>query len=189
MTWLAQGLAIEESAIHVMKDKRSLKLTATEIQKLVVARRIDRLNSKISKFIDAAATYMASTIQDHDDTTPNESESEWEEIKQFCFTPKFAMHQISQQIPVLGERYKPLDNKDLKVTTAISDPNGSAHRMADLAWFWTMDIPRDAGESDWMSECSGRTWASKVRKGELWAMQYMQPVRLPYMPTSEINAI
>ena len=25
--------------------------------------------------------------------------------------------------------------------------------MENLAWFWTMDIPRDAQESDWMSEC------------------------------------
>ncbi|KAF9222206.1 hypothetical protein BS17DRAFT_709223, partial [Gyrodon lividus] len=41
----------------------------------------------------------------------------------------------------LLDRYQLLDDKDLKVTTAISDPNGSAHCMADLAWLWTMDIP------------------------------------------------
>ncbi|KIK77259.1 hypothetical protein PAXRUDRAFT_17632 [Paxillus rubicundulus Ve08.2h10] len=39
--WLAQGLAIEESAIHIMKDKRSLKSTTTNIQKLAVIRRMD----------------------------------------------------------------------------------------------------------------------------------------------------
>jgi predicted methyltransferase len=33
----------------------------------------------------------------------------------------------------LLERYKPLVDQDLKVTTAASDPNGSVHRMADLA--------------------------------------------------------
>ncbi|KIK73044.1 hypothetical protein PAXRUDRAFT_179378 [Paxillus rubicundulus Ve08.2h10] len=54
---------------------------------------------------------------------------------------------------VLMERYKSLVNQDLKVTTAISDPNGSFHHMENLAWFWTMDIPRDAQESDWMSDC------------------------------------
>ena len=54
---------------------------------------------------------------------------------------------------ILLERYKPLVDQDLKVTTAISDPNGSVHRMENLAWFWTMDIPRDAQQSDWMSEC------------------------------------
>ncbi|KIK72871.1 hypothetical protein PAXRUDRAFT_179751, partial [Paxillus rubicundulus Ve08.2h10] len=79
VTWLAQGLAIKESAIHVMKDKRSLKSTATDIQKLVVFRRMDRLSSDISKFIDAATAYMGSAIEDHDDTTTDEAESEWEE--------------------------------------------------------------------------------------------------------------
>ncbi|KIK73224.1 hypothetical protein PAXRUDRAFT_178977, partial [Paxillus rubicundulus Ve08.2h10] len=54
---------------------------------------------------------------------------------------------------VLMERYKLLIDQDLKVTTAIYNPNGSVHRMENLAWFWTMDIPRDAQESDWMSEC------------------------------------
>ncbi|KIK74650.1 hypothetical protein PAXRUDRAFT_175009, partial [Paxillus rubicundulus Ve08.2h10] len=39
--------------------------------------------------------------------------------------------------------YKLLVDQDLKVTTAISDPNGSVHCMADLTWFWTMDIPKD----------------------------------------------
>ncbi|KIK72699.1 hypothetical protein PAXRUDRAFT_57001, partial [Paxillus rubicundulus Ve08.2h10] len=53
---------------------------------------------------------------------------------------------------VLMERYKPLVDQDLKVTTTISNPNGSVHCMEILAWFWTMDIPRDAQESDWMSE-------------------------------------
>ncbi|KIK71887.1 hypothetical protein PAXRUDRAFT_181669, partial [Paxillus rubicundulus Ve08.2h10] len=79
VTWLAQGLAIEESAIHVMKGKRSLKLTATDIQKLAVIKRMDQLSSDISKFIDAATTYMGSAIEDHDDTTADEVESKWEE--------------------------------------------------------------------------------------------------------------
>ncbi|KIK72212.1 hypothetical protein PAXRUDRAFT_181146 [Paxillus rubicundulus Ve08.2h10] len=77
--WLAQGLAIEESAIHVMKDKRSLKSTTTDIQKLAVIRRMDRLTSNISKFIDAATAYMGSAIEDHNDTTADEAESKLEE--------------------------------------------------------------------------------------------------------------
>ncbi|KIK71818.1 hypothetical protein PAXRUDRAFT_181793, partial [Paxillus rubicundulus Ve08.2h10] len=79
VTWLAQGLPTEESAIHIMKDKRSLKLTTTNIQKLVVFRRMDRLCSDISKFIDTATAYMGSAIEDHDNTTADEAESEWEE--------------------------------------------------------------------------------------------------------------
>jgi hypothetical protein len=79
VTWLAQGLAIKESTIHVMKDQRSLKSTATDVQKLAVVRRMDRLSSDISKFIDAATAYMGSAIEDHDDTAADEAESEWEE--------------------------------------------------------------------------------------------------------------
>ncbi|KIK72462.1 hypothetical protein PAXRUDRAFT_21959 [Paxillus rubicundulus Ve08.2h10] len=79
VTWLTQGLAIEESAIHVMKDKRSLKSTATDIQKLAVVRRMDWLSSNVSKFIDAVTAYMGSAIEDHDDTSTDEAESEWEE--------------------------------------------------------------------------------------------------------------
>ncbi|KIJ16603.1 hypothetical protein PAXINDRAFT_10319 [Paxillus involutus ATCC 200175] len=75
VTWLAQGPAIEESAIHVMKDQRSLKSTATDVQKLAVVRRMDRLSSDISKFIDAATVYMGSAIEDHDDTAADEAES------------------------------------------------------------------------------------------------------------------
>ncbi|KIK79614.1 hypothetical protein PAXRUDRAFT_160879 [Paxillus rubicundulus Ve08.2h10] len=249
VTWLAQGLSIEESATHVMKNKRSLKSTAIDIQKLVVAIRMDWLSSNISKFIDAATTYMGSTIEYHDDTTADESESEWEEqnedphsdlplpfihlpalplssslgcrncnehglaalaelelqlcigqvndtIHSICFTladKAVLFHtkvchtsnqsgntctwgKVHQADTVLSrhaqiyrkyqkamvaleadetllERYKPLADQYLKVMTAISDPNGSIHHMADLTWFWTMDIPRDAQESDWMSEC------------------------------------
>ncbi|KAF9222867.1 hypothetical protein BS17DRAFT_707720 [Gyrodon lividus] len=68
----------------------------------------------------------------------------------------------------LLDRHKLLDNKDLKVTTAISDPNGSAHHMADLAWFWTMDIPRDAGESDWMSEFYQVNWLHTKAIKDQW---------------------
>ncbi|KIK92859.1 hypothetical protein PAXRUDRAFT_94426, partial [Paxillus rubicundulus Ve08.2h10] len=49
-------------------------------------------------------------------------------------------------------RHKPLVDQDLKFMTAVSNTNGSIHHMADLAWFWTMDVPRDAQESNWMSK-------------------------------------
>ncbi|KIK73360.1 hypothetical protein PAXRUDRAFT_20942 [Paxillus rubicundulus Ve08.2h10] len=252
--WLAQGLAIKESAIHVMKDKRSLKSTATDIQKLAVIRRMDRLISDISKFIDAVTAYMGSTIEDHNNMTADEAESKWEEQNNdphsdlplpfihipalplpswlghrncnkhgldaladlelqlrigqandtlqsihftladkavlFCTEVCLAsnqsantrtwgkVHQVDTVLSrhvqiyrkcrkamvaleadkVLMERYKPLVDQDLKVTTAICDPNGSVHHMQNLAWFWTMDIPRDAQESDWMSEFYCVNW-------------------------------
>ncbi|KIJ16604.1 hypothetical protein PAXINDRAFT_74872, partial [Paxillus involutus ATCC 200175] len=69
---------------------------------------------------------------------------------------------------ILLERYKPLVDQDLKVTTAISDPNGSVHSMENLAWFWIMDIPRDAQESDWMSEFYRVNWLRAKAVQDRW---------------------
>ncbi|KIK79535.1 hypothetical protein PAXRUDRAFT_16283 [Paxillus rubicundulus Ve08.2h10] len=71
---------------------------------------------------------------------------------------------------VLMERYKLLVDQDLKVTTgiSISDPNGSVHHMENLAWFWTMDIPRDAQESDWMSEFYRINWLRAKAVQDRW---------------------
>ncbi|KAF8442797.1 hypothetical protein L210DRAFT_3396998 [Boletus edulis BED1] len=33
-------------------------------------------------------------------------------------------------------------------------PNARGHRNDKLAWFWSMDIPKDTEGSDWMSECT-----------------------------------
>ena len=45
-------------------------------------------------------------------------------------------------------KYQALLDGDLKVTTAVSNPNGSGSRNANLAWFWTMDILCDAKEDN-----------------------------------------
>ncbi|KIK72218.1 hypothetical protein PAXRUDRAFT_181131 [Paxillus rubicundulus Ve08.2h10] len=79
------------------------------------------------------------------------------------------------------ERYKPLVNQDLKVTTAISDPNWSVHCMENLAWFWFMDIPRDAQESDWMSECRLYICCGRFR--------LMQVLSLPRKLAEEVELI
>ena len=50
-------------------------------------------------------------------------------------------------------KYQELMDADLKVTTSVLNPNGSGHRNENLAWFWSMDIPRDTQADDWMSEC------------------------------------
>src|SRR5467141_134005 len=50
-------------------------------------------------------------------------------------------------------RYQELSPADLKVSSAITDPNGRGHRNDGLAWFWSMDVPRDTAVNNWMSEC------------------------------------
>ncbi|KAF8431414.1 hypothetical protein L210DRAFT_3416275 [Boletus edulis BED1] len=51
-------------------------------------------------------------------------------------------------------RYQPLRVEDLKVSAAAAMPNARGHRNDKLAWFWSMDIPKDTEGSDWMSECT-----------------------------------
>ena len=68
-------------------------------------------------------------------------------------------NQCQKQMVALGadqsilDRYQMLNKKDLTVSTAVSDPNARGHRHDSLAWFWTMDIPKDTNKNDWMSEC------------------------------------
>ena len=50
-------------------------------------------------------------------------------------------------------RFRELRDTDLAVSTAIADPNARGHRNDTLAWFWTMDVPRDTSANNWMSEC------------------------------------
>ena len=45
-------------------------------------------------------------------------------------------------------RYRPLKDEDLKVTTAAAGPNSRGHRNDTLAWFWSMDVPRDTEDND-----------------------------------------
>ncbi|KIM58326.1 hypothetical protein SCLCIDRAFT_28113 [Scleroderma citrinum Foug A] len=41
---------------------------------------------------------------------------------------------------ILGQ-YQQLQDIDLRVSTAIADPNARGHRDDTLGWFWTMDVP------------------------------------------------
>ncbi|KIK74449.1 hypothetical protein PAXRUDRAFT_175682 [Paxillus rubicundulus Ve08.2h10] len=57
-------------------------------------------------------------------------------------------------------QYQVLEKEHLKVSTTVSDPNARGHltklyNRADstLAWFWTMDVQRDAEVNNWMTKC------------------------------------
>ncbi|KAI6032497.1 hypothetical protein EDC04DRAFT_2605145 [Pisolithus marmoratus] len=54
--------------------------------------------------------------------------------------------------PILAH-YQTLEPEHLNVTTAVANPNTHGHRHKHLAWFWTMDIPKDTCANDWMSKC------------------------------------
>ncbi|KAF8431530.1 hypothetical protein L210DRAFT_3507864 [Boletus edulis BED1] len=65
-------------------------------------------------------------------------------------------------------RYQPLRAEDLKVSTAAAMPNARGHRNDKLAWFWSMDIPKDTEGSDWMSEFYRVHWLRAKATKDRW---------------------
>lgn len=50
-------------------------------------------------------------------------------------------------------KYQPLWDEDLKIAVAANDLNARGLQHESLAWFWSMDIPKDTKNSDWLAEC------------------------------------
>ncbi|KAL4062076.1 hypothetical protein V8B97DRAFT_2026929 [Scleroderma yunnanense] len=84
------------------------------------------------------------------------------------------LHELHDQMMVLGagpdilDQYKELNRSDLKVSTAVTDPNARGHRDNTLAWFWTMDMPWDTVTSNWMSEFYHVNWLRTKALCEQW---------------------
>lgn len=55
--------------------------------------------------------------------------------------------------PELLARFQELRHADLKVSTAISEPNARGQSKEKMAWFFTMDQRKDIAGSKWMEEC------------------------------------
>ncbi|KAI5998406.1 hypothetical protein F5J12DRAFT_724985 [Pisolithus orientalis] len=62
------------------------------------------------------------------------------------------------QMGRLGARLDILNDSDLTISMAVSDPNARGHRDNTLPWIWTMDVPRDMAANDWMSEFYRANW-------------------------------
>ncbi|KAI6003242.1 hypothetical protein F5J12DRAFT_722638 [Pisolithus orientalis] len=60
--------------------------------------------------------------------------------------------------PDILEQYKELNDSDLTISMAVSDPNARGHRDNTLPWIWTMDVLRDTAANDWMSEFYRVNW-------------------------------
>jgi hypothetical protein len=57
-TWLSNGLAIEEAQQVLLLDLRKQGRTPTSVQRLEIARRRDRLQGQIDRFIQTASIYL-----------------------------------------------------------------------------------------------------------------------------------
>ncbi|KIN97555.1 hypothetical protein M404DRAFT_32179 [Pisolithus tinctorius Marx 270] len=70
--------------------------------------------------------------------------------------------------PDILERYKELNDSDLTISMAVSDPNARGHRDNTLPWIWTMDVPRDTAANDWMSEFYRVNWLQMRALWDRW---------------------
>ncbi|KIK93873.1 hypothetical protein PAXRUDRAFT_144037, partial [Paxillus rubicundulus Ve08.2h10] len=64
--------------------------------------------------------------------------------------------------------YQALKKDYLKVSTAVSDQNAQGHWDLTLAWFWTIDVQRDAELDDWMSEFYRGQWLRVKALKDRW---------------------
>ncbi|KIK77653.1 hypothetical protein PAXRUDRAFT_166135, partial [Paxillus rubicundulus Ve08.2h10] len=84
-------------------------------------------------------------------------------------------------------RYRVLEKEHLKVSTPVSDPNAQGHRDSTLAWFWTMDVQRDAELNDWMSEFYRGHWLRTKALKDRWEEE-VEHLRVTYCLAHPIPA-
>ena len=53
----------------------------------------------------------------------------------------------------LLDRYKVLEQQDLKIDTAVITPDVRGQRNKSLPWFWSMDVRRDSDVGAWIHDC------------------------------------
>lgn len=51
------------------------------------------------------------------------------------------------------EQYKDITKDDLRVVTAVSEPNARGQSKETMAWFWSLDVAGDSDESEHLEEC------------------------------------
>jgi hypothetical protein len=51
------------------------------------------------------------------------------------------------------QKYKPLLREQLKISTAMGDPNAQGQRNESLAWFWSVEVNLGGPEQSWNEEC------------------------------------
>jgi hypothetical protein len=50
-------------------------------------------------------------------------------------------------------KYKPLLREQLKISTAVGDPNARGQRNESLAWFWSVEVDMGGPDHSWNEEC------------------------------------
>ncbi|KAG1898408.1 uncharacterized protein F5891DRAFT_1190786 [Suillus fuscotomentosus] len=63
------------------------------------------------------------------------------------------------------QKYKPLLREQLKISTAVGDPNARGQRNESLAWFWSVEVDLGGPDQSWNEEFYRVHW---LRAKALW---------------------
>ncbi|KAG2361925.1 hypothetical protein BDR07DRAFT_1485381 [Suillus spraguei] len=66
------------------------------------------------------------------------------------------------------QKYKPLLREQLKISTAIGDPNARGQRNESLAWFWSVEVDMEGPENSWNEEFYRVHWLRAKALRDRW---------------------
>jgi hypothetical protein len=76
-TWISRGMKIQEAQASLGRDVKKMGSRSTDIQRLAVAHRADRLMGKIATFVSEASAYLEGPIQMRPHRTPSHPMMAW----------------------------------------------------------------------------------------------------------------
>ncbi|KAL4070106.1 hypothetical protein V8B97DRAFT_2024130 [Scleroderma yunnanense] len=151
-TWIARALKIQQAQ---RTDTR-----VTETQMLSIAHWHDQLQSQINSLIESAAKAPLILLGGGDANgdvfmlTQLELELRQGQANDCLHELQLALADKAHvaMYSWCHDQMMELNRSDLKVSTAVTDPNARGYRDDTLVWFWTMDVPWDTATENWMSE-------------------------------------
>ncbi|KAI5997776.1 hypothetical protein F5J12DRAFT_785008 [Pisolithus orientalis] len=168
VTWIAKALKIEEAQIQLAVACWHISSRATEAQNLTIAHCHDHLQSHIHGIFDTAEKLFGDRFEDselfHNYHMATHAWGRVANAEAAMQHHAAVYHQCHIQMSRLGagldilEQYKELNDSNLTISMAVSDPNARGHRDNTLPWIWTMDVPRDMATNDWISEFYRVNW-------------------------------
>ncbi|KAG1722201.1 hypothetical protein EDB19DRAFT_1916812 [Suillus lakei] len=66
------------------------------------------------------------------------------------------------------QKYKPLLREQLKISTAIGDPNARGQRNESLAWFWSVEVDLGGSDHSWNEEFYQVHWLRAKSLRDRW---------------------
>ncbi|KAG2361663.1 hypothetical protein BDR07DRAFT_1171596, partial [Suillus spraguei] len=66
------------------------------------------------------------------------------------------------------QKYKPLLCEQLKISTAVGNPNAQGQRNESLAWFWSVEVDMEGPENSWNEEFYRVHWLRAKALRDRW---------------------